>query len=299
MPDAKIIYDYAKVYKDTFDRTGWRIIHNEPHPIPAWASWIWVTLLMESTPAKGILMRNENRAYKKDELKALFHVKNGKSVASQQFDRAFDLLVDQGIITESQDGVISIVYAAENFGSETKAAKRKREARLRAQNCTHGNLGESSDSIEVEGGQTSTECPPSVHRQNPPNNNSNNNPLESIRALEHYDEEEGKIDFSEILILSTGFISKYPKKPGTPEYARKIEAFVSTLTPAEILALEMAAERRASDAAQNKLYGGKVEEPLSFAKSRPWTPAELSQAESILATQMLSDAMEGGGADGD
>ena len=299
MPESKVIYDYAKIYKDTFDRTSWRIIHNEPHPIPAWASWIWITLLMESTPAKGVLMRNDKRAYKKDELKALFHVKKGKSVACQQFDRAFQLLVDQGVITEADDGVITIVYAAENFGSETRAAKRKREARLRAQNCSDENFSESSDSIEGEGGQMSFDCPPSVHQQKPPNNKINNNPQESIKALEHYDEEEEKIDFSEILVLSTGFVAKYPKKPATLEYARKIEAFVSTLTKAEILALELAAERKARDVAQNKLYGGKVEEPLPFAKSRPWTPAEISQAESMLETQRLTDAMGGGGGDGD
>ena len=123
---------YSKLYEDTFDATGWKLIFSEMQPIPAYATMIYFVILTESTAAQGILLRAKDRAYTEEQLMALCGIRSSDpEEIKSSWKKAYRMLIDERIIAVHEDGAIEVILADELFGQDSRSARMKRKYRGR------------------------------------------------------------------------------------------------------------------------------------------------------------------------
>lgn len=312
------IYYYSKLYDDTFDATGWRLIFNEPYPIPAYATMIYFVILTESTKAEGVLMRDSNRAYTTDQLMALCHIRaSDAEEVKTAFRTAFSLLRDEGIITVDGDGVIRICLSDELFGSETEEARMQRDRRRRK-----SGLGQTSDAMAQKNaeepsdgqesnddlGQSSVKCPSSVRQVSAecPSNDGQSSaksrtskfPLnEDVssskppKRQETRDKNHPPVKRPSAAAME--FLEIYPKRINP----KILDGLLSSLTEKETEALLIATRRYAKDPGHTEEGGRYAMDPAKFINSRPWTENDLKDADAIIWGRRQDEAMKGGQTD--
>ena len=308
-------YYYSKLYEDLFDSTSWKIIGNEPQPVPAYATQIYFIILTESTRSGGVLMRSADKAYTKEQLMALCHVSKSDKAANQAWMAAYKILLEENVIAEDDNGVISIVLAEEFFGSETESARKVRRYRQRSKGIgggrslvsdprldgfsdevesfraskPQGNQGVTEDgemdseavTEEAHCNQVVTDCGEFSREsvtQKPQGGHNENLPLMNESFLIPSKKQREADRASQCAAIAADFVEIYPKKT-TPE---KILPFIEKLTEQEAEALLMAARRIASDPSKTEQGGRFAMEPAKFIKSRPWTDYELEMASDVL-----------------
>ena len=293
---------YSKLYEDTFDATGWKLIFSEMQPIPAYATMIYFKILTESTAARGVLLRSEDRAYTEEQLMALCGIRSSDpEEIKSSWKRAYQMLIDERIIEVHEDGAIEVILADELFGQDSRSARMKRKYRGRVRSLTSG------DEQETESGQEEDICPPDVHEEGivcPPNEGQTDGFVQNRQTPLNEDEsssnplksKEKRVKASPVLRPSDAaaeFVEIYPKKTDPEKILKVIEGF----SEEELQALLLAAQRTAKDPSKAEQNGRFAMDPVKFARSKPWTEEELEAAADILWGNRASRKLEGGEGD--
>ncbi|MBQ9226541.1 MAG: phage replisome organizer N-terminal domain-containing protein [Fibrobacter sp.] len=294
------IYYYSKFYSDTFDSTAWRLIMNEPYPVPAYARLIYTTILAESTKAKGTLMRSADKAYTVDELMALCNIRrNDPQEVKDDWLLAYDALKREGIIEIDAKNVIRITLSDELFGSETEEARRSRARRQRKTSLegeeaveprsNDGQMTESAHASDQDsasnGGESMVELP--SNGIPPKLNVTFINPPKSQETREKAPTVDRPSD------AAAEFLQIYPKKTDPS----KIAPLLKSLSEEEFEALLLVAKRVSRDPSKTEAHGRFAMDPVKFVKSKPWTEDDLEAARSIIWGRRQSEALEGGEGD--
>ncbi len=294
---------YSKLYKDIFDSTSWRLIFNEPYPIPAYAAMIYFVILTESTSTEGVLMRNPEEAYTTDQLMSLCRIrKNDDEQVKEDWNKAFKLLVEERVIDVDEQGVIRVLNADEIFGSDSAEAIRLRLARKNKKGLP-SKKQQSSNDVQMNDKRTPNEREMSANDvqsdvirtepQTPLNeDDSSSNPL---KRREQRVKTPPVIRPSDV---AAEFGETYPKKT---DQSKILEA-ISDLTEEELEALLRAARRVAKDPSKTEQNGRFAQDPIKFIRSKPWTEDDLKAAADVLWGKRESAKLEAqgdaGGEDG-
>lgn len=308
---ANQVYYYSKLTNDFFDSTAWKIIFGAPMPIPAYATLIYFTILTESTPAQGTLLRSSDRAYTKEQLMALCHV--GAYCADKDkadWEAAFDLLATERVIEVAEDGTIIVCLAEELFGSETYEAMRSRKRRIRAHSTTEepssdqtdcGNapversdLGQDSVVLRSNDQETTANRPtpdlPHSSLPFPLKNETIKTPCHVPLPPAEEQSSRASKDAPAMGAAADQFLRIYPKKCDPSKILHLLQA----LTEEEREALLIAARRYAADPAKREEGGRFAADPAKFIKSRPWTDRDLKDARMKIMNRALPEEPDEG-----